>query len=156
MQFELDHSQQRAWEAFLSRKNVGLFGRAGCAKSIALRRCIAHAHCAHGASHVGIITWTTSAAASILGGQTLHRFLRIGLAELPKEPVLEKVRANVFVMEKIKHIKVVFIDELPQLAASWFGVFEYVVRLLAVAHKRSFPWGGCHVVGMFSSSLGVH
>lgn len=149
MAYDLDCSQQDAWEAYLSGKNVALFGRAGSGKSVVLRRCIAHAQRMHGVNKVGIVAWTTHAA-SLIGGITMHKFLRIGIAELPKEAVLEKVRGNMYTKEMLKNVKVIVIDELPQMASRWLVVFEYVVRQMAMSHKQSMPWGGCQVVGALS------
>ncbi|OSX80731.1 hypothetical protein BU14_0033s0075 [Porphyra umbilicalis] len=91
------------------------------------------------------MAWTT-AAAKMIDGQTLHKFLQVGIAELPEERVLEKVKANLFVRAKVTKTTVIFIDELPLIAARWFSVLEYVVRQLAPAGRHGRPWGGCQVV----------
>lgn len=74
--FDFEPSQQQAWEGFLSGTNVGLFGRAGSGKSTVLVRAINCARRVHGAAHVGVISWTMTAA-KIIGGTTFHMFLRI-------------------------------------------------------------------------------
>ena len=144
--FDLDASQQSAWEGFLAGKNVGIFGRAGCGKSAVLTRAIAHARRVHGVDRVGVMAWTT-AASKMIDGQTLHKFLQVGIAELPKRRVLEKVKGNVFVRAKVTKTTVIFIDELPLIAARWFSVLEFVVRQLVPAGRHGRPWGGCQVVG---------
>eukprot|EP00170_Pyropia_yezoensis_P004420 contig_18107_g4433 len=146
MAFDLDTSQQTAWEAFLSGKNAGLFGRAGSGKSVVLRRAIQHAQRVHGADRVGVLSWTTHAA-KLLDGETLHKFLQVGIAPLPKDVILASVRSKFRVKERIKNVTVIFIDELPQVPTRWFVVLEYVERQLAAAHKQALPWGGCQVVG---------
>lgn len=146
MAFDLDTSQQTAWEAYLGGKNVCLFGRAGSGKSAVLRRAIQHAQRAHGTDRVGILSWTAHAA-KLIGGETLHKFLQVGIAPLPKDVILASVRSKFRVKERLKNVTVIFIDELPQVPARWFVVLEYVVRQLAVAHKQALPWGGCQVVG---------
>jgi len=149
MAFDLDISQQSAWEGFLKGKNVGLFGRAGSGKSAVMQRAIAHARRLHGADRVGVIAWTT-AAAKVIDGHTLHKFLRVGIAELPKERILIAVKRNVFIRQRLSNTAVVFIDELPLIAARWFVILEYVIRQLAPAGRHGRPWGGCQVVGTFS------
>ncbi|OSX79642.1 hypothetical protein BU14_0074s0072, partial [Porphyra umbilicalis] len=129
MAFDLDASQQSAWEGFLAGKNVGLFGRAGCGKSAVLTRAIAHARRVHGVDQM-------------IDGQTLHKFLQVGIAELPKERVLEKVKANLFVRAEVTKTTVIFIDELPLIAARWISVLEYVVRQLAPGVRHGRPWVG--------------
>jgi len=109
MPFDLDASQQSAWEGFLAGKNVGLFGRAGCGKSAVLTRAIAHVRRVHVIDRVGVMAWTT-AAAKMIAGQTLHKFLQVGIAELPKEHVLEKVKGNVFVRAKVSKTAVIIIE----------------------------------------------
>eukprot|EP00170_Pyropia_yezoensis_P004839 contig_19696_g4853 len=142
MAFDLDPSQQSAWERFLAGKNVGLFGRAGCGKSTILKRAIAHARRIHGSDRVGVMAWTT-AAAKLIDGQTVHKFLSVGIAELPKDRVLAAVKRNAFVHRKVANTAVIFIDELPLIAARWFNVLEFVLRRLAPAGKHGRPWGGC-------------
>lgn len=149
MAFDLDLSQQSAWESYLAGKNVGLFGRAGCGKSAVLKRAVALARRIHGADRVGVMAWTT-AAAKMIDGHTVHKFLRVGIAERPKERVLESVKRNRFVRRMVANTAVVFIDELPLIATRWFNILEYVVRQLAPAGRHGRPWGGCQVVGKFS------
>lgn len=148
MSFDLDESQHAAREAYLTSKNVGLFGRAGCGKSAVLRRCIAHAQRVHGSGRVGILAWSNEAA-NLINGVTLHKFLGVGIAELPKDRVLAAVRARHVVKEKIMNIKVIIFDELPMVSARWFDVAEDVVRQLALPHKQARPWGGCQVIGAY-------
>lgn len=145
-EFDLDPSQQQAWELFVSGKNVGLFGRAGSGKSTVLGRAIARARRVHGVANVGVMAWTTTAA-KIIDGCTFHKFLSIKVEERPKEVILQNVLGKKFVRDKVRKTKVIFIDEVPQFAARWFTVFEYVVRQLAPPYKQALPWGGVQVVG---------
>lgn len=146
MAFDFDESQQEAWELYLGRKSVGLFGRAGCGKSAVLLRAIAHAQRTHGMNRVVVLAWTNFAA-NLVGGQTLHKFLRVGIADIPKEAVLQKVNSNTCARESVKAAKVIFIDELPMFPERWFKVLEYVVRQLAVDSRQGRPWGGIQVIG---------
>lgn len=148
--FDLDPSQQFAWELFLSGKNVGLFGRAGSGKSTLLGRAIARARRVHGVANVGVTAWTTTAA-KMIGGSTFHKFLGIKVEDRPKEVILQKVAGNRFVRDKVRKTKVIFIDEVPQFSAKWFAVFEYVVRQLAPPYKHAMPWGGVQIVGTFEA-----
>lgn len=146
--FDLDDTQQRAWELYLSKKNVGIFGRAGCGKSTVMLRAINHARRVHGDKNVGVMAWTNSAASRI-GGQTVHKFLGVGLAQLPKERVFDIVNGNAATRYRIKSARVIFIDELPMMAARWFRVLEHVMRKHAMRCKQALPWGGCQVIGAF-------
>lgn len=143
--FDLDDTQQRAWELYLSKKNVGIFGRAGCGKSTVMLRAINHARRVHGDKNVGVMAWTNSAASRI-GGQTVHKFLGVGLAQLPKERVFDIVSGNAATRYRIKSARVIFIDELPMMAARWFRVLEHVMRKHATRCKQALPWGGCQVI----------
>lgn len=154
MVLELDESQQRAWDLFVDGKNVGLFGRAGCGKSAVLTEAISYAKRRVGADRVAVVAWTTHAA-SLIGGSTFHKFLSIGIAELPKEVVLSKVRGNIFTRSKVNRLKLIVVDEVPQFASRWFAVFEYVVRQLAPRSKHAQPWGGVQLVGALSVSFGM-
>lgn len=154
MDFDLDEAQHHAWEAFLDKKNVAVFGRAGCGKSAFLRYCIRHAERVHGPTRVGILAWTTQAA-GLIGGETLHKFLRVGIAEVPKDVICAMVQRNVYVRERIKNMKMLIIDELPQIAARWFDILEYVFRQLALLHKQALPWGGCQVLGTLACPVAL-
>lgn len=154
MSFDLDEYQQSAWELFLSGKNVALFGRAGCGKSAVLSRAIDYAQRVHGATGVGVMAWT-SQAASLINGMTFHKFLAIGIAELPKEVILEKVRSNHFVSSKVRATRVIFIDEVALFPARWFAVLEFVVRQLAPPFAQAKPWGDVQVVGKSAPFLSV-
>lgn len=138
MNLDLDESQHAAWEAYLMRKNVRLFGRAGCGKSAVVRRCISHAQRVHGSERVGVLAWSNQAA-GLINGVTLHQFLGVGIAELPKHRVLAAVRAQQVVEENIKNIKVIIFDELPIVPTRWFDVVKYVVRQLALPHNQARP-----------------
>lgn len=145
MSFDLDEYQQSAWELFLSGKNVALFGRAGCSKSAVLSRAIDYAQRVHGATGVGVMAWT-SQAASLINGMTFHKFLAIGIAELPKEVILEKlepvVQSRTLVQEHLtssrafrdtylkRHGSVVFLrGSHRQVNTAWFLQFLDRVRV---------------------------
>lgn len=154
MSFDLDEYQQSAWELFLSSKNVALFGRAGCGKSAVLSRAVDYAQRVHGATGVGLMAWT-SQAASLINGMTFHKFLAIGIAELPNEVILEKVRSNHIVSSKVRATRVILIDEVALFPARWFAVLEFVVRQLAPPFAHAKPWGGVQVVGKCAPFLSV-
>lgn len=82
----------------------------------------------------------------------LPQVLSIGIAQVPKEVILQKVRGNLLVRDKVCRVKTIFIDEIPQFAARWFVIFEYVVRHLAPPSKHGLPWGGVQVVGTWLCS----
>jgi len=148
MAFDLDDMQQQVWEKYLAKKNVALFGRAGCGKSTVMMRAINHARRDHGEDRVGVLAWTNHAA-GLIGGQTLHKFLRVGPAPLPKESVLQMVQKNSAAKYRIKNVRVMFIDEVSTIASRWFAVLENVVRQLAVPYMQALPWGGCQVIGTY-------
>lgn len=83
----------------------------------------------------------------------LHKFERVGIAELPKEAILDKVTGDSFIKQKVHHTKFVVIDELPQVLSLWVSILEFVVRQLAVPHRQCLPWGGFHMLGNGARSL---
>lgn len=146
--FDLDDTQQRVRELYLKKRNVGIFGRAGCGKSTVIVRAIQHARRIYGDKKVGVLAWTNHAA-GLIGGRTVHKLLGVGTAALPKERVLEIVKGNPATRYRLQHVRVIFIDELPIIAARWFLVLEYFVRLLAPPSMQAVPRGSCQVVGTF-------
>lgn len=95
---------------------------------------------------MGVMAWTTHAAI-LIAGKTFHKFLSIGIAELPKESILDHVRRSPFVRSKVSQTKFIFIEELPQFPTRWLVVLEYVVRQLSPAYKQATPWGGVQGFG---------
>lgn len=89
----------------------------------------------------------------MIDGHTLRKFLRIGIAELPKDLVLDSVKNNRFVHRSVADSAVIIIDEVPLIPARWFTFLEYVVRQLGPGSKHGRPWGRCQVVGKFSSAF---
>lgn len=146
--FDMYSSHKQAREAFLSGKNVAVFGRAQRGTSTVLSRAISHAHRVQGAGRVGVMAWKTHVGA-IICGNTMHKFLDVGIAVLPKEATLTTVNKNKRVRERVQATKVVFIDELPMIPMRWMVVLEYVLRLLSPAHKHALPWGDVQVVVKF-------
>lgn len=111
-------------------------------------RATKHARRIHGDKQVGVMAWTNPAA-SLIGGKTVHQFLGVGVAPLPKEKDMYIVKRNAATRYRIQGVRVIVIDELPMMAARWFGALEYVLRQLAVPCMQTVPWGCCQVVGAF-------
>lgn len=105
-----------------------------------------------GTRMLGLLAWTNCAATRI-GGQTVHKFLGVVLAQLPKERVFDIVCGNAATRYRIKTVRVIFIEELPMMPARWFRVLEHVVRRHAMHCKQAEAWGGCQVIGAFFRRL---
>lgn len=139
----------------MAGKSVGLFGRARCGTSTALKRAIAHARRAHGDDRVGVMGWTT-AAARMIDGHTMHKFLRVGVAERRKDRVLDFMNKNRFLRRKVANTDVIFIDELSLIPTRWLTTLEYVVRQLGPIGKHGRPWGRCQVVDKSCYNALIH
>ena len=92
---DLNEEQQYASERVISNKNAFITGSAGTGKSFLLRYLVQELQNRFGNNAVAV-TASTGIAAVNLGGQTLHSFAGIGLANGlgDNQKVINKIRKN--------------------------------------------------------------
>jgi ATP-dependent DNA helicase PIF1 len=84
----------------------------------------------------------TGVAAVNIGGQTIHSFFKIGLAQGEKEQLLSKCRKmgghkNIFPLE------IIVIDEISMVSAELFELIDYICREI---RKCPEPFGGIRMI----------
>lgn len=142
----LDESQQRALQLFHARVNVALLGRAGCGKSVVMRRMIDAAIVRWG--HAGVAVGALSASAAlVVGGQTLHSIFGMDTRPLSRDAWVAQILKRPSVCERLNKLRVLFVDEVFTLPSSLFTRLAYIMRLIAPPHMQHLPFGGCQVVG---------
>lgn len=133
-------SQHRFLEVFFAGSNVCLTGSAGTGKSYVIQRLFSFLE-AHGVS-VGR-TSTTGVSAFAIGGQTIHSWAGLGLADEHLDSILSKVIKNSKAKARMKASTILFIDEVSMAKGDLMDKLDGVLRF--VRHS-SLPWGGLHVV----------
>lgn len=89
------------------------------------------------------ITATTGAAAVLIGGQTLHSYLKIGLAKENKIELLSKVYSNTKSLAIWQELQTLIIDEVSMLSDELFDKLEYIARRTRSSRK---PFGGIQLI----------
>ena len=138
----LNEEQQKAIDAFKTKKNIFLTGVAGAGKSVTLKKIIEY--CNEEGMTFGV-TATTGTAALLIGGKTLHSYLGIGYGKGEPEEIYEYLRENkmFFVIKKLRNLQVLIIDEVSMLDNL---LFEKISKYLSIVRKNDEPFGGLQLV----------
>jgi len=145
----LDPYQEACISSFRAGKNVGVFGSAGHGKSVVLRAIVADAVARQGPQAVAVCSWY-GAAADLIGGHTLHSFFACGITLLDPDVFLAAAKRRDGLARKLRDVRVLVVDEVFTMTASWLVVFLRVLRGLAPSAAQVHPAGGVQVVGMCS------
>lgn len=132
----LTPSQSRFADAFFTGANVAVTGPAGVGKSFVTKALIAFLQ--QWRVRVGV-TGTTGVASFAIGGQTLHSFMGVGLADEPVRNLLQRVYKNRKAKERMAAIDVLFIDEVSMAKGD---LLDKVSEILKVIRYSDAPWGG--------------
>lgn len=89
------------------------------------------------------ITATTGAAAVLIGGQTLHSYLKIGLAKENRNELLAKIYSNSKTLKIWQEMTILVIDEISMLSSELFDKLEYIARRCKSCSK---PFGGVQLI----------
>lgn len=130
--------QEAAFALLRSGKNVFLTGAAGVGKSWLLSEWLRELSAQNKKYSV---TASSGIAAMLVGGRTLHSYLRVGLAKEDIDTILQ-LRSNSSSYE-VRSLNVLIIDEISMLSGEFFTKVEAICR-----HDRrnDRPWGGVQLV----------
>lgn len=132
----LTPSQARFAERFFTGANMLLTGPGGVGKSFVSKALIAFL--VQHKVNVGI-TATTGIAALNIGGQTLHSFMGVGLADEPVPNLLQRLYKNRKAKARIEAVEVLFIDEVSMAKGD---LLDKVNEICKVIRYNDAPWGG--------------
>lgn len=142
-QYTLSNEQKFVIDCVVNQGlNVFYTGSAGTGKSIVLHELKNQLYYKFGNRRVAI-TASTGLAACNIGGQTLHRYLGIGLGQGLAEQIANKVRKNASTLTRWKSLKVLIIDEISMVDGILFSKLNDVARLL---RNNAAPFGGIQLV----------
>lgn len=129
---ELNDLQKKAITCALRGKNVFITGSAGTGKSLVIRLLYKHLQ-------IATLCSTTGIGATIIGGQTLHSALCIGLGK----DTAEKMILNPRTVAAFAKLQILIIDEISMLSDSLFDKLNAVAK---IAKKNDNPFGGIQLI----------
>lgn len=123
------------------RQNVFYTGSAGTGKSVVLRQLVQELRAKY-RENVGV-TAPTGLAACNIQGQTIFRFLEIGLGKDPVDILVTRIRKNQQKFRKWQLLKVLIIDEISMVNGDLFDKLEEIARKVRQSPR---PFGGIQIV----------
>lgn len=136
----LTPSQQGFAKLFFEGRNLCLSGAAGVGKSYLINALFIFLQ----EQKVSAArTATTGVAAFNVGGQTIHSWAGLGLADEDAESIIEKVRKKSKVKERIKATTILFIDEVSMCKADLLDKLNLVMQ--AIRYSIA-PFGGVQII----------
>lgn len=136
--------EQRAIVNYVVAKEQNVFftGSAGTGKSVVLRHLVDELKRKHGSYCVGV-TASTGLAACNIGGQTVHKYLGIGLGTESPQDLASKIKRQGVTKRRWRTIKVLVIDEISMIDGKLFTKIDQVARILRNSDE---PFGGIQIV----------
>lgn len=133
----LENSLQQIQKAIDERKNIFITGGAGTGKSYILKELKnIYGQRLH-------ITSTTGISAINIGGQTIHSWSGIGVAEVSIKKTVEQICSNPVLLNKLLSCDKLAIDEISMLDDYTFDYLNIVLKRVRSIDK---PFGGIQVL----------
>lgn len=135
----LNEKQRKFFELFFTGKNIFLSGAGGVGKSYCLQTLISFLE----NQEVKVSkTASTGLAALNIGGQTIHSWLGIGIADKSIEGILKDAEKNKN-RSRVENCNILIIDEVSMLSKRLISIIDYVLRKI---RKNHAPFGGIQVI----------
>lgn len=138
----LSHEQTKIIEHVMNGDNLFFTGSAGTGKSVVLRQLVKALHSKYGHSKVGV-TASTGMAACNIEGQTVHKFLGIGLGTNSPQELALRIKKNRSLSYKWKNLKVLIIDEISMIDGK---LFTKLFELAKIIRGNTKPFGGIQLI----------
>lgn len=140
---DLSNEQSRVVDSILNKKKSIFFtGSAGTGKSFLLKKIIRRLYTRFGREAVGV-TAPTGLAANNIGGETIHRFLGIGLGNQPVIELVKRIKQNNRKYLTWRKLQVLIIDEISMVDGELFHKLNSLAKLL---RNDDRPFGGVQLI----------
>lgn len=144
----LNAKQKSAVEQTMSGENILITGPAGTGKSFTIKYIIEMLRAEK--KNVGL-TATTGTAAFIIGGQTIHSFMGLGIGEETTAKVFIKIKNRTSIYKTLAELDVLIVDEVSMMDSLLFEKISDVLRYVKshslkddeLLHK---PFGGIQII----------
>ena len=136
----LNEDQAIAFDLFQTGQSLCITGPAGTGKSHLLKHITKH--CMDNGIEFAI-TAMTGAAASLISGQTLHKWSGLGLIDKSIESCVGMIKGNESVTKRWLSTKVLVIDEISMM---WAELFERLDKIAQKARNNTSFYGGIQMI----------
>ena len=136
----LNEEQKYALKCVSEGNNILLTGSAGTGKSYTIKYIIEYLN---NANKKYAITASTGTAAVIIGGQTLHSFLGLGLGTGTVKEILNNILKNKKKYESILNLEVLIIDEISMIDKD---LFEKISLILSIIKSNDVYFGNIQII----------
>jgi len=144
----LNEKQKLAVEQTMNGENILITGPAGTGKSYTIKYIIELLKTQN--KNIGL-TATTGTAAFIIGGQTIHSFMGMGIGEETLAEIFIKIKNRSSIYRTLAELDVLIIDEVSMMDTS---LFENISRLLCYVKSHHLkdegllqkPFGGIQII----------
>ena len=150
---ELNEKQKEAVELVKQGHNILLTGSAGTGKSFTLKTII---NTLEEAKKNYGLTAMTGSAACLIGAQTLHSFMGIGLGTGTVDECLLKIRKRNLIFKTLKSLDVLLIDEISMLDVNLFQKISTIMGVIKATNYKEdclekeltykTPFGGIQLI----------
>ncbi|KAJ1299570.1 hypothetical protein OPQ81_002537 [Rhizoctonia solani] len=137
---ELSEEQRQVLQKVLQGESIFFTGSAGTGKSVLLRAII---EALGGPSDEIAVTASTGISAAHIGGQTLHSFAGVGLGHGDINMLVKRIKQDPVASMRWGKVKVLIIDEVSMVDATWFDQLEEIARKV---RNKSKLFGGIQLV----------
>ena len=131
--------QLKAYNSIKTGKNVFLTGSAGTGKTSVIKSYVND----YSMIRKIAVTSTTGTSALLLGGTTLHSYLKIGLGRENVSKLYKKITSVKGWVKKWKDLSCLIVDEISMLDPILFDKLEQLAKLI---RGNSKPFGGIQLV----------
>lgn len=133
-------TQDKAIEILKSGANVFLTGEPGAGKTYTISKFV---EWLDDQKKDYAITASTGIASSHLDGSTIHSWAGLGIRRGLVKEQLDGIKRNSWLVEKMKPIKVLVIDEISMLDAVTINDIDNVLKAI---HNNTKPFGGIQII----------
>ena len=144
----LNEKQRFAVEQTINGENILITGPAGTGKSYTIKFIIDILHT--NKKNIGL-TATTGTAAFIIGGQTIHSFLGLGITDSSLADIFINIKKHSDIYKRLVELDVLIIDEVSMLDTLLFEKISDILCYIKSHSKNDIellkkPFGGIQII----------